>query len=419
MAMKKSATRKPQQPQRPPLLSIFAIIPLFLPLLQLSNLRSKLERLVQEHSEQSLVGSLQKETSSPSYHVEQSPSFTFEMSSTDTHRRRVLSDEDNFNFLDQQHEQRRKLQDMLVAESKMWRIAGEDNGDPKFEYVDNQFIMTWEVSDYIADNLATFTVYDGYGCKEGDATDITEDLNTFYSSLGRSKPRHFGLFDEFRDSARSRLSTQSSVLGRWKTIHAVVLGCPANGSQFTRFSVSVGYLQLNEDCIVMPFRNPCILTRRHSSSSFSYTDDGGAQKARVDFCIRFSLYTDDHQSPEAVEVNFHETQVSFFADLTDGFEVGDVVVTSKDQNEEFARAECEIVAYECDRQNKRLANPGYLRNQGREVRVCVELSEESKQMGLLLDRIHWFYWILEHESGQVVRQNAIIFDSVESPQHSD
>ena len=95
------------------------------------------------------------------------------------------------------------------------------------------------------------------------------------------------------------------------------------------------------------------------------------------------MYTDDTNSPNAQEVNFQETQITFFADLTDGFEVGDVVVKNKDKIQRNASVDCEIIAYECDRQNNRLDRPNYLRNQGREVRVCVELSEESKRQGLL------------------------------------
>jgi hypothetical protein len=54
------------------------------------------------------------------------------------------------------------------------------------EYVDGQFIMIWEVSDFIADNLATFSVYDGFGCKEGGANDITKDINNFYAGKANS-----------------------------------------------------------------------------------------------------------------------------------------------------------------------------------------------------------------------------------------
>ena len=41
-------------------------------------------------------------------------------------------------------------------------------------------MMKWEVSDFIPDKYATFTVYDGYGCKE-DANDITAGINQFYN----------------------------------------------------------------------------------------------------------------------------------------------------------------------------------------------------------------------------------------------
>ena len=47
-------------------------------------------------------------------------------------------------------------------------------------YEDSQFMMKWEVSDFIPDEYATFTVYDGYGCKE-DANDITAGINQFYN----------------------------------------------------------------------------------------------------------------------------------------------------------------------------------------------------------------------------------------------
>jgi hypothetical protein len=145
---------------------------------------------------------------------------------------------------------------------------------------------------------------------------------------------------------------------------------------------------------------------------FHYEDDSKQSKARVDFCIRFSLYQED-----AIEVNFQETQVTFYADLTDGFNVNDVFIQPKDKNEENVAIDCEIIAYECDRStNQPIPNQGFLRNQGREVRTCVELSKESKAKGLLLDRITWFYWTLQHEeSGQTVRQNAINFDSQAAP----
>jgi hypothetical protein len=53
------------------------------------------------------------------------------------------------------------------------------------------------------------------------------------------------------------------------------------------------------------------------------------------------------------------------------------------------------------------------RNQGDETRVCVELAQASKDEGLYLDRIHWFYFV--REDPQEVKQWSIVMDSKESP----
>ena len=66
--------------------------------------------------------------------------------------------------------------------------------------------------------------------------------------------------------------------------------------------------------------------------------------------------------------------------------------------------------------NPALSNPTYS-NQGTEYTVCVTLAQESKDMGLFLDRIFWFYWTMQDARfpGGSIRQNGIIFDSLEAP----
>lgn len=53
------------------------------------------------------------------------------------------------------------------------------------------------------------------------------------------------------------------------------------------------------------------------------------------------------------------------------------------------------------------------RNQGDETRVCVELAQESKDQGLYLDRVFWFYFI--REDPREVKQWSIVMDSLSSP----
>lgn len=100
-------------------------------------------------------------------------------------------------------------------------------------------------------------------------------------------------------------------------------------------------------------------------------------------------------------------------DLTDGFKIGDVRAQGREKLEKTEYIECEIDAYECDYNKVALENPGFLRNQGSETRVCVELTQESKDLGLYLDRIHWFYFI--REDPREVKQWSIVMDSKESP----
>jgi hypothetical protein len=53
--------------------------------------------------------------------------------------------------------------------------------------------------------------------------------------------------------------------------------------------------------------------------------------------------------------------VTFFVDLTDGFQIGNVVVEDKAKLERTAFVDCEIIAYECDDDKQLLEEPGYLR----------------------------------------------------------
>jgi hypothetical protein len=53
--------------------------------------------------------------------------------------------------------------------------------------------------------------------------------------------------------------------------------------------------------------------------------------------------------------------VTFYVDLTDGFDIGNVVVEDRARLERTAFVDCEIIAYECDDDKQPLENPGFLR----------------------------------------------------------
>jgi hypothetical protein len=195
-----------------------------------------------------------------------------------------------------------------------------DIQDPDFDFVNRQFMLKWEVSDYIQDHFASYSVSDGFDCKEGsnDITDSISNFNdnqVFFQTLG------------LRPDANTEWDSNPET----------------SGNGFRDFRL---FLAIQADTI--------------AQAPIYYTT-GGEYRAKIDFCVRFSLYNDSPSTLDATEVNFHETLISLNVDLTDGFEVDDINVVNKDRNQETANIACEVTGYECDLQNKPLTNPGYLR----------------------------------------------------------
>lgn len=236
------------------------------------------------------------------------------------------------------------LRRALYEEAELWKI-----NDPYFDFNkdSSQFLLEWNLTDFVQDKFVSATIYDGYGCKE-ESVDITDKVSQWYSD----NP----ILPSFGPRADS--STPYD---------------PNN----------------NQGDGERTFRLYLDLQPAWATNTLEYFRDSEDRlRARFDFCVRFSLSNVDESNPDAGnEVNYQETLVTFLADLTDGFNVDDVAVKPKKKLEKDAEIDCEIIAYECERYtNKRLENPGYLRNQGKEVRVCVELAQESKDSGLMLDR---------------------------------
>ena len=233
----------------------------------------------------------------------------------------------------------------LYEQSDLWRISEPDFN---FNKDTSQFELGWQVSDFIQDKYASVSIYDGYGCKEG-SNDITDKITKFYSDSAVLPS--FGLQP---DPSTPYLPTNTGEGDRNLRLYLDVQPAYATNDQ-------VDYFEVDEEL-----------------------------KARFDFCVRFSLNAASNEGTTGIdntEVNYQEILITFFADLTDGFTVDDVAIKPKDKLEKNEKIACEIIAYECERYtNVRIPNPGYLRDQGKEVRVCVELTQESKDAGLMLDR---------------------------------
>lgn len=157
----------------------------------------------------------------------------------------------------------KSLSRRLQIDEKWWAIQ-----DPDFRYENSQFSFTWRTSDYIPDAHATFTVYDGHNCKEGN-TDITESMTNHRDILTGGYLQNLGI----QPDSNTRYDPNNPNLG--------------DGFRDFRVFMDVQPTLANTDLLY-------------------YTEDNQL-KAVVDFCVRFSLYNADHRASDAIEVNFQET----------------------------------------------------------------------------------------------------------------
>jgi hypothetical protein len=183
--------------------------------------------------------------------------------------------------------------------------------------------LGWKVSDYIQDRFATVTVYDGFECKEG-SNDITDKISDIQSGTA-----YFQTLGVRPDSA-TPYEPDPNTTGDGVRDMRLFLSIQANG-----------------------------ITKSPIYSETTTND--GEVKATIAFCVRFSSYNEDPDETGAVEVNFRETLITLFVDLTDGFQVGEIFVQDKLKGQATASIACEVVGYECDLENQELENPGFLR----------------------------------------------------------
>jgi hypothetical protein len=125
--------------------------------------------------------------------------------------------------------------------------------------------------------------------------------------------------------------------------------------------------------------------------------------ATVDFCLRFSLHTPDIAGND--EVNFLETIVTLFVDLTDGFEIGSIAVAPYDRCELEAAEEFFVEGYFCEEGNEPDAEVIIpVHNQGDVVKICVRPVQDAREnFSIRMRRIVSFYF----ERG-AIRQEAIV-----------
>ena len=218
----------------------------------------------------------------------------------------------------------------LATLQEKWNLT--DNG---FEYEGLSFNLTYITSDFILNSMMQAELYD-VGCKEGGVVVPSSELS-WTLNQDDTEP---GVGDLERD-ASIRIDINSATI----------------------------------------------------TDSVTYSDEvvDGIQKATVQFCMRMGLFTN---SDPPIEVNFLETIVTLFIDLTDGFSIDTINVAQKDKLIRTANQAYEVEGYLCDSDDIELSDSDKVavRNQGSVLRVCVRPDEEARNDQVYMRFIDTFTW---------------------------
>ena len=230
----------------------------------------------------------------------------------------------------------------LQTLSKKWNITG-----PSFTYDTLSFDLDYQVSDFIDDAMTEYVLYTS-GCKEaGTAVPVTV--------LTSSKTELTGAYDADNNG---------------------------NGVRDQKLTVGV-----NADTI---------------AASDIYVEDPtvGSVTATIDFCVRYTLLLTDGIS----KVNFRETLVTLFVDLSNGFAIRDVNVVPADKLESSANQVYFLEGYQCDLANVALNETvrAATRGQGSVIRVCVEPDAEASAAGIKMRSLDEFTFTRDDISQEAI-----------------
>ena len=218
----------------------------------------------------------------------------------------------------------------LATLAEKWNITGPVN----FTYSRLDFMLTYEVSDFILDGMVFEQAYDE-NCAEGGNKVDNGDLVT------------------------EVISDTSFVAGNGDGVREIQVNITIDPTQIAQ--------------------------------SLLYTEESVDNQmiATVKFCHRFMLYT---LSDTPIEVNFRETLVTLTIDLSDGFAIGALNVRDKDKLVQTANQAYEVEGYQCDYSNQPLSelDLALSRNQGSIIRVCVRPDEEARGDGIFMRSIDSF-----------------------------
>jgi hypothetical protein len=236
----------------------------------------------------------------------------------------------------------RRLQSDILYQR--WNIS-----EPTFTYSSRTFKLDFEISDYIATtDQVQITLFDG-------------SCDNAYTGRGLSD-----------------------------TIGSLVAGADGDGKQNVGINVVIDPNTISTDDQVY-------------SEGEERVDN--QLIADVDFCVRFSLRTE--QSTGNIEVNFLEIVVQLDLDLTDGFKIGSIEVEPLVRCEFEANDAYNVEGFFCEEGNEPDSNiTSPLMNQGEVVKICVRPVLEARTTNFIRMRgIESFAFAFENSA---VFQAAVV-----------
>jgi hypothetical protein len=244
----------------------------------------------------------------------------------------------------------------IQALANKWIIAP----DPSFAYGGLAFDLDYQVSDFIRNDMTAYALYTSPGCKETGAPVPATFLTSILHVLTGQAYNETNNGDGVRDQ---------------------------------KLTVNV---------------NPVTIA---ASDIYAEETTDGFVTATIDFCVRFSLQV--YHDGLTEEVNYLETLVTLFIDLSDGFVIGDVNVVPNIKIQNTANQDYFLEGYQCDLANDALTTGTNLtdsRSQGSVIRVCVKPNTEAVAAGIKMRSLDEFTF--SRNSG--IRQSAIIGYNLEA-----
>jgi len=145
-------------------------------------------------------------------------------------------------------------------------------------------------------------------------------------------------------------------------------------------------------------------------------DENGQKSAEVQFCMRFSLYTN---GATPIEVNFLEILIGFTADLSAGFSIDAIAIKPKEILVVTASQDYEVDAYQCDNDNEEISGTtlAEARNQGEVIRVCVTPNQDARDQGVYMRAIESFTYSRDYGGPLGLVTQVAIENSQEAPNY--